>query len=269
MPELPDVEGFRAYVERTSLCQTIERVDVRSPEILDGVSARRLVHTLEGCRLTRTRRYGKYLFVQLESGKWLVYHFGMTGRPVYFKDARDDPPHDRLLISFANGFHLAFDCQRKLGSVSLADSVGGFLRAKKRGPDALELDFRAFRALLSGRRGAVKSALMNQRIVAGIGNVYADEILFQARVHPTTSVNRLREECLRELFDSMNEALTAGIEHAVRSKPFPDSYLLHHRGEGEKCPRCGGKVERLTVSGRTAYYCSKCQAPGADQALRH
>jgi len=262
MPELPDVEGFRAYIERTSLHKTIEKVDVRSPEILRGVSANKLVRMLKGRRLESTRRHGKYLFVQLDGGWWLLYHFGMTGQPRYFKDMSDDPRYDRVLISFTNGFHLAYDCQRKLGAVGVTESVDEFIRERKLGPDALDVDFAAFTEALHGRRGMIKSALMNQHILAGIGNIYSDEILFQARIHPITRVKYLSEKRLRELFDSMRRVLTAGIDHTVRSKALPDSYLLSHRGEGEMCPGCGCKVEKLRISGRTAYYCPECQGMG-------
>lgn len=262
MPELPDVEGFRTYIESTSLHQTIEEVDVRSPEILEGISAPGLIRTLEGRRFESTRRHGKHLFIRLDAGGWLFYHFGMTGQPRHFKDMGEDPRYDRMLISFTNGFHLAYDCQRKLGSVGVTGSVDDFLREKKRGPDALGTDFPTFRESLQGRRGAIKSALMNQRILAGIGNVYSDEILFQAQIHPKKPVNSLDGREFSGLFQSMGSVLRAGIDHTVRSRSLPDSFLLTHRGEGEGCPRCGGRVAKLKISGRTAYYCPKCQADG-------
>jgi formamidopyrimidine-DNA glycosylase len=107
MPELPDVEVFRRYVNSTSLHQNIELVEVRNGKILGGVSALKLQSTLKGRRFESTRRHGKNLFVGLDGGGWLLMHFGMTGRLKYFKDMDQDPPHDRFLISFENRYHLA------------------------------------------------------------------------------------------------------------------------------------------------------------------
>ena len=268
MPELPDVEGFRCYIESTSLHKTVEKVDVRSPEILKGASADALVRGLKGARLESTRRHGKYLFVRLDNGCWLLYHFGMTGRPKHFKDMSEDPRHDRLLISFTNRFHLAFDCQRKLGMVGLIENVDDFIRKKKLGPDALDIDFVTFKKALQWRRGSIKSALMNQKIIAGIGNVYADEILFQAQIHPRTRPELLSKKRLRKLFDSMGKVLAIGIDHTVHSKEFPGSYLLSHRGEGETCPRCVSKIVRLKIAGRSAYYCPECQTEKQKGTIR-
>src|SRR5215217_3969875 len=196
MPELPDVEVFKRYLNAISLHQKIESVEVRNSKILGIVSASKLQSTLKGRMFESTRRHGKNLFVELDDGGWLLMHFGMTGRLKYFKDIDQDPPHDRLLISFENRYHLAFDCQRMLGKVDLIEDLEEFIGEKKLGPDLLELDYLCFRERFEGRKGAVKSALMNQQVVAGVGNIYSDEILFQARVHPVTEVGRLDDAAL-------------------------------------------------------------------------
>jgi formamidopyrimidine-DNA glycosylase len=259
LPELLDVEAFRQYVDATSLHKSIEKVEVKSSEILGNVSAQELQARLAGRKLQFTRRYGKYLFVHVVNDIWLTLHFGMTGRLKYFKNIEEEPAHDRLLISFANGFHLAYDCQRKLGEVSLAENVENFIKEKDLGPDALELDFKTFKKILKGRRGTVKYTLMNQHIMAGIGNVYSDEILFQAGIHPTTKVNKLDEEMLKRLFEEMKNVLRTAINCQADSENLPDHYLLPHRSKGGRCPRCYSELERIKVSGRTAYYCPKHQ----------
>lgn len=259
MPELPDVEIFKRYLDSTALHQPVERAEVKSRTILDGVEARQVQSALENRQLTETRRHGKYLLVRLDEGEWLTLHFGMTGGLQYFKNPERDPLHDRLLISFDNGYHLAFDCQRMLGSVGLVDSPEELIERKDLGPDALELDRPAFHERLQGRRGMVKPALMNQRIIAGIGNVYSDEILFQARYHPKTAVKDLNTTALDALFDAMREVLQTAIDCRADPDRFPDSYLLPHRGEGGPCPVCGGEIEKVKVSGRGTYYCPACQ----------
>src|SRR5215207_4390014 len=196
MPELPDVEVFKRYVNSTSLHQKIESVKVRNTKILGDVSARELQSTLKGRRFESTRRHGKNLFVGLDDGGWLLMHFGMTGRLKYFKDTDQDPPHDRFLISFENQYHLAFDCQRMFGKGNLIEDLEEFIREKKLGPDPLELNSSSFRERFEGRKDAVKSALMNQQVVAGVGNIYSNEILFQARVHPGTGVEQLDDAAL-------------------------------------------------------------------------
>lgn len=258
MPELPDVEIFKRYVNSTSLHQRIESVEVRNGKIL-GVSARELQSTLKGRRFESTRRHGKNLFVGLDGGGWLLMHFGMTGSLKYFKDMDQDPPHDRFLISFENHYHLAFDCQRMLGKVDLVEDLEKFVREKKLGPDPLELALASFRERFEGRKGSVKSALMNQKIVAGVGNIYSDEILFQARLHPGTRIEQLDDATLKKLFEETRRVLKMAIERGADPQGLPDHFLLSHRLEGEKCPRGNGEIRKLKAAGRTAYYCPACQ----------
>src|SRR5215213_5334395 len=215
MPELPDVEVFRRYVNSTSLHQNIELVEVRNGKILGGVSALKLQSTLKGRRFESTRRHGKNLFVGLDGGGWLLMHFGMTGRLKYFKEMDQDPPHDRLLISFENQYHLAFDCQRMLGNVDLIEDLNEFIREKQLGPDLLELDYVSFQRCFEGRKGTLKSALMNQQVVAGVGNIYSDEILFQAGVHPGTEVKRNDDATFEKLFQETRRVLKTAIERGA------------------------------------------------------
>jgi formamidopyrimidine-DNA glycosylase len=259
MPELPDVETFRRYLDATSLHQEIEKVEGRSRQVLEGVSAQELEAGLEGRTFESTRRHGKYLLVELDDGNWLVLHFGMTGHLKYFKDTEKDPPYDRLLIAFANGYHLAYDAQRKLGEVALTEDVEEFIEEKGWGPDALSFGLVAFKEALAGRRGMAKSTLMNQHIVAGIGNVYSDEILFQVGIHPRSKVNQLSEETLEELFQAMKKVLQTAIDHQADPEQFPDDYITPHRHDDRECPRCGAEIKRVKVSGPSAYYCPHCQ----------
>jgi formamidopyrimidine-DNA glycosylase len=185
----------------------------------------------------------------------------MTGHLKYFKNMEKDPPYDRLLITFANGYHLAYDAQRKLGEVALIEDVEGFIQEKGWGTDALNpgFDLAAFKEALAGRRGMAKSTLMNQHIMAGIGNVYSDEILFQVGIHPRSKVNQLDEETLEELFQALKEVLKTAINHQANPDRFPDSYIIPHRHDDGQCPRCGSEIKRVKVSGRSAYYCPNCQ----------
>src|SRR5215211_6342863 len=235
MPELPDVEVFRRYIDSTSLHQKIESVEVRDGRILGGVSARKLQSALKGRTFESTRRHGKNLFVGLDDGGWLLMHFGMTGDLEYFED------------------------QRMFGKVDLVEDLESFVREKKLGPDSLELDPASFRERFEGRKGSVKAALMNQQVVAGVGNIYSDEILFQARLHPETRIEQLDDATLERLFEETRRVLETAIERGAYPQELPDNFLLSHRREGERCPRGNGEIRKLKAAGRTAYYCPACQ----------
>ncbi len=259
MPELPDVEVFKRYVDSTSLHQNIDTIEVKDKRILRNASARELERDLKGSKFESSKRHGKYLFVELGSGGWLLLHFGMTGSLQYYKNAEDEPPHARFVITFANGYHLAFDDQRMFGKVDLIGDPDSFVESENLGPDPLALDFPGFRERLEGKRGAIKATLMNQSVLVGIGNIYSDEILFQARIHPDTRAVELDEEALKRLFDETQRVLHEAIEHGADPGDLPDSFLLPRRREGEECPRSNGKIKKIKAAGRTAYYCPACQ----------
>ena len=259
MPELPDVEVFKRYVDSTSLHQDIETIEVKNGRVLGGVSAGGLKGGLEGRKFESTRRHGKHLFVELDDGGWLLLHFGMTGGLKYYRDASLEPTHARVLFYFASGYHLAFDDQRLFGKVDLIEDPADFIEEKKLGLDPLDLGFPAFRERLEGRRGEIKATLMNQQVFAGIGNIYSDEILFQVRLHPRTSVARLDGDTLHNLHKQTRRVLHEAIEHGANPGGLPDSYLLPHRREGEDCPRGNGRIQKTKAAGRTAYYCPACQ----------
>lgn len=262
MPELPDVETFKRYMDSTSLHKAIEAVQVRSAKILENVSSRKLQASLRGRQFESTRRHGKYLMAQIDDGSWLTFHFGMTGRFKYFKDMENEPDHSRLRIRFKSGFHLAYDCQRQLGRVGLVEDAETLVQDKGLGPDAITVDLPAFKERLQRARGSVKSALMNQRLIAGIGNIYSDEILFQAGLHPRTKVNHLDERELRRVFRTMKRVLRTAVDRQADPRRLPRSYLIPRRGRSAECPHCAGELESIKVSGRTAYYCPGCQPGG-------
>lgn len=259
MPELPDLEVARKYVNATSLHQKIGSVEVRDARILGDVSARGLREALTGRSFESTRRHGKNLFVGSDGGGWMLVHLGMTGRLWYFRDMDRDPRHDRFLISFESGYHLALDDARMFGKVDLLEDPDEFIRRKKLGPDPLSMDAASFRERLEGRRGGVKAALMNQQVVAGIGNIYSDEILFQTHLHPRSGVESLDGKTLEALHTQTLRVLKAAIERGASPQELPDSYLLPHRREGERCPRGNGDIQKVDAAGRTAYYCPACQ----------
>ncbi|HKB89209.1 MAG TPA: DNA-formamidopyrimidine glycosylase family protein [Opitutaceae bacterium] len=259
MPELPEVEIFKRYLDATSLHQRIDDVDVRNTYILKETSARELARRLKGRRFESSRRHGKHLFVRADGELWLRLHFGMTGSLQYFKNDEQAPRYARVLFVFANNHRLAFDDQRQFGQIGLLRDVDEFLKERELGPDAPDLGLGEFRKIVGKHRGAVKSVLMNQRLISGIGNIYADEILFRARIHPATQIARLNDTALTKLFRATHYVLERAITARANTNQIPKSWLLPHRRKGRKCPRCGRRLESATIGGRTAWFCPHCQ----------
>jgi len=259
MPELPEVETFKRYFDATSLHQRMVDVDVRRASLLKGISGRKLARYLKGRQFESSRRHGKHLFARADDEIWLRLHFGMTGSLHYSKDEERVPPHTRVLFVFAKNRRLAFDDQRKFGEVGLIKDVDEFLKKRGLGPDALDVDLAEFKNILAKHHGAVKSILLNQKLIAGIGNIYADEILFHARIHPATKAARLSENKMKRLFRAMRYILKNAIESKADVGVLPRSWLLPHRGTRGKCPRCSRELKSTTIGGRSTWFCTHCQ----------
>jgi len=261
MPELPDVQVFKEYLDATALHQRIRRTRVGAPRILENTGTRSLQRALKNRRFTSSRRHGKHLFVQCNSDRHLGMHFGMTASLKYYRNPVERPKHVCLELDFTNDYRLAYVCPRKFGKVRLIEGVDAFVEEQDLGIDALDdaLDLRRFRELLAGRKGSVKAALMEQSSIAGIGNVYSDEILFQCRLHPATSLDKLDAGHLRVLYRSMRNVLQTAIRCKVERDYFPGHYLIRHRVSDRRCPRCGNPIRKARVAGRSAQFCSACQ----------
>jgi len=258
MPELPEVETFKRYLESTSLHQRITGVQVRDAYVLKRISARELAR-LKGRRFENSHRHGKHLFVRADNELWLRLHFGMTGWLQYLKRDEETPKTVRVLFSFANNRRLAFDDQRKFGEIELIKDVDEFLQTRGVGSDALEISLSQFKAIVGKHRGAVKTILLNQQLIAGIGNLYADEILFRARMHPAIAAASLSDKDLRRLFRAMRYVLEKAIALKTDFNRLPKSWLLPHRGKRGRCPRCGRALKSATIGGRTSWFCAHCQ----------
>jgi len=259
MPELPEVETFKRYLDSTSLHQRITRIEVRDAYVLKRVSARELARRLKGRRFERSHRHGKHLFVRAGDELWLRLHFGMTGSLEYLNQDEAAPKTARVLFRFANNRRLAFDDQRKFGEIELIEDVDEFLQTRSLGSDALEINLSQFKAILGKHRGAVKAILLNQQLIAGIGNLYADEILFRACMPPATEAARLSDKDLARLFRAMRYVLEKAIAVKTDFNRLPKSWLLPHRGKHGRCPRCGRALKSATIGGRTSWFCVHCQ----------
>jgi formamidopyrimidine-DNA glycosylase len=258
MPELPDVEHERSVFARHAEGRTVRSV-WSDPTIVRNAVPEGIDAALRGRTFAAPTRHGKWLLAWTD-GPTLLLHFGMTGQLVSSADMPEPHRHDRLVLGFDDGTELRYRNMRKLGGVWLAldaDAVEAIVGAL--GPDALGLSTRAFLDRLARRRGAVKAVLMDQRFVAGVGNLLADEILWQADLHPKRRVETLDEEDRRRLARAVRRV----VRESVRSYDYLSRkrrWLSHVRGApGARCPRCGTPLERTVVGGRTTWFCPRDQ----------
>lgn len=259
MPELPDVEVFKRYANATSLQQVVRRVRVMEPDLLRGVTAQALGQHLKGKCFTAACRHGKFLFLRADEDGWLLMHFGMTGKLEYGKWGGEPPEHTGALIEFEGEAGLAYVAPRKLGRIGWIADPEEYIHEQGLGPDAEGLDLAEFRRLAEGRKGAVKAWLMDQGTLAGIGNVYSDEMLFRAGIHPASQVSNLDHDHIAKLHRAMEQVLTQAIKADADPEKMPKAFLLPRRQAGAPCPGCGGNLERISAAGRSSYYCPRCQ----------
>jgi formamidopyrimidine-DNA glycosylase len=260
VPELPDVEGFRRELAKTLPHRRIEAVDVRDPGILRNASAAALTRRLTGHRFRAPRRHGKWLILPTD-GPTLLIHSGMTGHPYYAKAGTEPERYERLVMSLDRG-ELRYADLRKLRGVWLADGddeVADVLGPQ--GPDALSIGLREFRDVVAGRRrraGRLKPTLMDQSVIAGLGNLLVDEICWRARIRPTLPIAELDDGAVRDLHRAMTQVLHTSVRHG--RVPGLPRWLTGVRDEPDPhCPRCGTRLERGRAGGRTTLWCPRCQ----------
>ncbi|MER8057443.1 MULTISPECIES: DNA-formamidopyrimidine glycosylase family protein [unclassified Streptomyces] len=275
MPELPDVEGFRRVLESCARGRVVRRVEVRDTGVLHGVGARGLRDALEGRRFAGPERRGKWLLARTD-GPTLLLHFGMTGlllcddpdAPAAGPDAAPDAPatppqaHDRVLFTLDDGHRLRYRDQRKLRGLWLAHDESDLDRLLARqGPDALTVGRDDLAAALATRRGRLKTTLIDQSVLAGLGNLLADEILWRARLRPDRRARDLTPAELRRLHARMRATLRSAVP-AGRVPPRA-SWLTGHRDDPDPvCPRCGTPLRRTRMGGRGTVWCPRCQGDG-------
>jgi formamidopyrimidine-DNA glycosylase len=234
------------------------------PGILQGISSDALEKRLKGEEIQSSARYGKHLFI-LFMGEALAMHFGTNGSLELVSRPGTEPPYTRLCLNFEEGDALAYVNPRRLGSVSLCKSVESFVNQLDLGPDVLDtaFDLKAFAAILSGSKRDVKTVLMDQRLMAGLGNIYSDEILFQVRIHPETAARDIQGDTAARLFSTMQKTLKTAIDCGAGSErgmeQLPKDFLLPQRHRGGHCPCCNTALATIKHAGRTSYYCPHCQ----------
>ncbi|BBZ39310.1 Fpg/Nei family DNA glycosylase [Mycobacterium conspicuum] len=257
MPELPDVEGFRRELATTLPGRRIDHVEVHDPGILRNSTAPALGRALRGHRFAAPRRHGKWLILPTD-GPVLLIHGGMTGHPYYAADGAEPIGYERLVLALDEG-ELRYADLRKLRGVWLArddDDVADVTGPQ--GPDALGIGLRAFRDVLDGRSGRLKPTLMDQSVIAGLGNLLTDEICWRARIAPRRPVAELDADEVRGLHGALTQVLRTSVRHG--RVPGLSRWLTGARDEPDPtCPRCGTRLQHGRINGRTSWWCLRCQ----------
>jgi formamidopyrimidine-DNA glycosylase len=274
VPELPEVETVRARLAPALVGRRFEQVEILDPRLVRPFEPESVAAELEGERVAAVERRGKYLVVRFESGRVLLVHLRMTGS---FRHGPGgslaDDPYRRAVVTLDDGSDVAYRDVRRFGTWLLAEpgELEPYLAARLGAePFARAFKARALAKRVAGRRAPVKAVLLDQRSLAGMGNIYADEALWRARVHPLRPAGTLDEAEIRRLHRAIRAALEAGIARqgaTLRDYVTPDGsagrmqdeFKVYGR-EGEPCPRCRTPIEKTRAGGRGTWYCPHCQA---------
>ncbi|MEI6793223.1 MAG: bifunctional DNA-formamidopyrimidine glycosylase/DNA-(apurinic or apyrimidinic site) lyase [Actinomycetes bacterium] len=271
MPELPEVETIRRQLAPALSGKLITRLEVLDPKWASPLAADELASLIEGRTIERLDRRGKYLIFALGDEFYLICHLRMTGN--FLLEGDSAAPYQRAVFELEGGKTLRFTDPRRFGTAEVIVGDESLERyfASRLGIEPLSgaLDGAALRALASEKRTSVKAFLLDQRAVAGIGNIYADEALFRAKVHPMREAGRLKPAQYALLATTIQDALQAGLDAGGATiddfrhadglyGSFQDEFLVHRRA-GEPCPRCGNEIRKMVVAGRGTYVCERCQ----------
>jgi formamidopyrimidine-DNA glycosylase len=275
VPELPEVETIRSRLAPTLTGRTLDRVEIFDPRLTRPEPRELVAAALEGERIADVRRRGKYLVVVFESGRHLLVHLRMTGNVLHpAPEGHEDDPHVRAVVRLDDRSDVIYRDVRRFGTWELLEpgELDEYFAARRLGVEPLGRGFTAgsLARAFGGRSAPVKAALLDQRAVAGIGNIYADEALWYARIHPLAPAGTLGEAQLAALRDGIRKALRLGIRRqgatlrdyrgadGARGR-MQDEFRVYGRA-GEPCERCGTPISKTRVAGRGTWFCPSCQA---------
>lgn len=275
MPELPEIEAFKACLEEHCLHKTITNVHVFLPKMVQNITPATLAKAVVHHVFTKVTRHGKYLVISLTpSDQRVVLHFGMTGSVFYAprdQDQKEKVRFSAVQITFADGSSIHYKSVRTFEKLWLCDKNSLPAGIANLGPDALQLSFTDFKAILTTRGTRnIKALLMDQHVIAGIGNEYSDEILFQAGINPNHTAKDLSPTQVKKLYTQMHKVLTFTVKLMKKNllthktdiltqqnkTTFPATYLQAHRHRDMICPKNKQHhLKKATIAGRTSYYC--------------
>ncbi len=277
MPELPEAETIKEDLKDIIKSRRIEGLEVGLAKAIKNTSGKRFIQELKGDVFESLSRKGKYLIFSLRSGKSLVIHLGMTGRLIHSKRNEEISKYNkkfsRVVFTLSNKETLRFVDMRGFGGIYLIPQKGleRFPRLINLGPEPLGRNFtlQAFKDSLKRHKARIKTLLLNQQFLSGLGNIYALESLYQARISPLRSADSLSDKEIKRLHSAIQRVLIGAIaSHGTSIDAYVDakgrkgSYqyqLSVYRREGERCPHCGGRIKRIKQNNRSTYFCPQCQ----------
>jgi len=273
MPEMPEVEIIRRYLDTQVAGKTIMNLDIRLPRMIKWPDVEGFRALVTGRTIKAMNRRGKYLLMELDNDSKVVFHLRMTGRLVYEPTGDTSDHHARVIFHLQDGASLVYGDTRTLGTIhGLKPQELGMLKGlAEMGPEPLSAEFTAeyLYKTAKQRKVAIKPFLLNQKYIGGIGNIYADEALFLAGIHPLRPANSLTQAECSSLWESVNKVIAAGIadggttfrdyQNGEGGKGSHQEHLYVYGRKGEQCRNCGAVIERITVGGRGTHFCPKCQ----------
>lgn len=271
MPELPEVETIARTLEPVVRGRVVAGIELLYRPLLRR-GGWKGIEGLKGRRVLGVRRRGKMLLIEFDGARTLVFHLKMTGQFLFASAADPRDKHTRLVVRFEDGANeLIFRDVRKFGFLLCleGDPMAACTELACLGPEPLNVGLAEFAALVGRRKGRIKSLLLDQTAIAGIGNIYADEMLFDARIHPETPASSLGKRAVERLYDSMKKILTLAIaEKGSTLRDYRDAegkagnFQFFHKvydRKGEPCVACGTPVRMTRIGGRSSHFCLKCQ----------
>jgi formamidopyrimidine-DNA glycosylase len=283
MPELPEVETIVQGLRKSVVGKRIKAVQNDGCRVFDQ---RNFCKNLAGKKIKSVTRRGKFIVMELSENFYLLIHLGMTGGLFHQKTDEPEDKHDHLILKFADSkTELRYNDQRKFGRIRKLKTVNGkqitdnrklttdnrelIIDLSQLGPEPLEITADEFAKLVGKRKGRIKTLLLNQNVIAGIGNIYSDEALFEARIHPLTPAHRISKPKLKDLHKAiqriLKKAILAGgssVDSYTNLEGERGFFQLEHKvyaREGLKCKRCGTKIKRIRITQRSTHFCPKCQ----------
>ncbi|HOX54071.1 MAG: bifunctional DNA-formamidopyrimidine glycosylase/DNA-(apurinic or apyrimidinic site) lyase [Candidatus Omnitrophica bacterium] len=265
MPELPEVETIKRELEKSVVGKKITDVCVHHPLVIRQPSVGKFKKELAGAAIKKVLRKAKLLILELSNGKFLAIHLKMTGQLVYPGDGKKS----RVTFRLSDGKNLDFNDQRMFGELRLVDDPQSLKFIQELGPEPFDLKLEQFKEMLAGKKTKIKPLLMDQKFISGIGNLYAAESLFRAKIHPERQAQSLSDKEKEALFTEIREVLSEAIKYGgssvddyVRLSGKKGNYVSHHQvygREGKPCVRCKAPIKRVALAGRGTFLCPKCQ----------
>jgi formamidopyrimidine-DNA glycosylase len=265
MPELPEVETLKRELEKSVVGKKIAGTVINNPKVIRGIKVEDFVKGLRGAVIKKILRKGKLLIIELSSGQSLAIHLKMTGQLVYPGNAK----HSRVSFELSDGKLLDFNDRRLFGELRLVDDWRSLAFIKALGPEPSTLSVDKFKQMLANKKTKIKPLLLDQTFISGIGNLYAAEALFRAKIRPERPAVSLsdkeKEKLFKEINDTLREAIQyrgSSIDQYVQLSGAAGGYVKYHKvygREGKPCFVCKQLIKRISLGGRGTYFCPMCQ----------